>query len=134
MGVTRSSGCCSKSFWRNPTWTCVSDILALKDYMVFLAALNTFSTSRIATVASVHLTLVATTMFLVYAYRDLWPLATFTLRPLDESQGVLLWAKVALSAMAGLVIPLLEPYPYISARLEVDFSSDRSVQSDILMW
>lgn len=93
--------------------------------MVFLAALNTFSTYRIATVASIHLTLVATVMFLVYAYRDLWPLATFTLRPLDESQGVLLWAKVALSALAGLVIPLLEPYPYISAQSEVQFSSDR---------
>lgn len=49
----------------------------------------------------------------VYTYRDVWPLMTFTLRPCDEAEGSILWTKIALLGLAGVVLPLFEPYPYI---------------------
>ena len=49
----------------------------------------------------------------VYAYRDIWPLMTFTLRPRDEAEGPVLFVKVALAGLAGILLPLFEPYPYI---------------------
>ena len=49
----------------------------------------------------------------LYAYRDIWPLMTFTLRPADEAEGAFLWAKVALLLFIGVVVPMCEPYPYI---------------------
>lgn len=52
-------------------------------------------------------------VFAMYAYRDIWPLMTFTLRPKDEIEGCILWVKVALTALAGVIEPVLEPYPYI---------------------
>lgn len=44
---------------------------------------------------------------------------TFTLRPLDEAEGRMLWVKVALAGLAGVLAPLLEPYPYIPYDPEV---------------
>jgi hypothetical protein len=49
----------------------------------------------------------------VLAYRDIWPLATFTLAPADAAEGALLWAKVLLSVVGAIVLPLIEPYPYM---------------------
>ena len=87
--------------------------------MVFLAALNTFAAPRIAAAACSHLTFVSTITFLVYAYRNLWPLMTFALEPLDAAQGPFLWVKVALTATIGIALPLFEPYPYIPLHSEV---------------
>lgn len=49
----------------------------------------------------------------LYFYRDVWPLTTFTLHPADEAEGQILWAKVALAGLAGFILPIFEPYPYI---------------------
>lgn len=62
---------------------------------------------------SLHLSLVTFTILAVYAYRDIWPLMTFTLQPKDGAEGDLLWAKVALLAFVGVFLPLFEPYPYV---------------------
>ena len=51
--------------------------------------------------------------WVVYAYRDLWPLATFTLRPADASEGTLLWAKVGVLTLAAVAVPLLVPRQYV---------------------
>ena len=48
----------------------------------------------------------------VYAYRDVWPLMTFTLEPADRTEGELLWYKVTVTFLVNL-LPLFEPYPYI---------------------
>jgi hypothetical protein len=40
-------------------------------------------------------------------------MATFTLAPADGDEGNLLWAKIALSGIAGILIPFLEPYVYL---------------------
>jgi hypothetical protein len=59
-----------------------------------------------------HATFVLLGLFIQFAYRDIWPLLTFTLHPLDEQEGVILWVKSALTIYTGLVVPLFEPFPY----------------------
>ncbi|KAF9808290.1 hypothetical protein IEO21_07903 [Rhodonia placenta] len=63
-------------------------------------------------IASIHATLVLLCTLAVYLYRDVWPYATFTQKPLDTSEGVLLWAKVAGLTVAAVIIPLLTPRIY----------------------
>ncbi len=62
---------------------------------------------------SLHLTLVTFTLFAVYAYRDIWPLMTFTLDPADKAEGSALWVKVAFVTFVGAIEPMFEPYVYI---------------------
>ena len=62
---------------------------------------------------SFHLSLVTFGFLAVYAYRDIWPLMTFTLQPKDSFEGNLLWVKIGLLAFVGAFVPLFEPYPYI---------------------
>ena len=47
-----------------------------------------------------------------YAYRDLWPLATYTKRPLDHEEGWLIWAKIGILIFAAMLIPMLIPNVY----------------------
>ena len=49
----------------------------------------------------------------IYAYRDIWPLLTYALYPVDSAEGALLWIKLTLITLAAIFIPLAEPYPYI---------------------
>ena len=48
-------------------------------------------------------------MWAVYAYRDIWPLATYDLAPIDGGEGNLLWAKIGLLTLAAIVLPLISP-------------------------
>jgi hypothetical protein len=85
----------------------------IQAYAVILATLNAFALVRASSVFSFHLSIVSFALLAVYVYRDVWPLMTYTLRPADEIEGRLLWAKITLIMLAGLVLPLFEPYPYI---------------------
>jgi hypothetical protein len=60
-----------------------------------------------------YATITVLSLFAVYAYRDVWPLLTFTLHPLDGAEGLLVWVKIALAAIAGVLLPMLEPYAYV---------------------
>lgn len=51
--------------------------------------------------------------FATYAYRDLWPLATYTQQPKDIHEGWLLWIKIATLFATAVVIPLFIPRRYI---------------------
>ncbi|PPR05406.1 hypothetical protein CVT24_008020 [Panaeolus cyanescens] len=51
--------------------------------------------------------------FTTYAYRDIWPLATYTLPQLDASEGEILWFKLALLLFTAVIIPLFIPRRYI---------------------
>jgi hypothetical protein len=64
-------------------------------------------------VVSFHATLATLAIFGAYAYRDLWPSITFAYSPADGHEGWLFWAKLGLSALGGIVVPMSEPYPYI---------------------
>ncbi|KAL1741080.1 hypothetical protein HDZ31DRAFT_46206, partial [Schizophyllum fasciatum] len=56
-----------------------------------------------------HANAVLLTACIVFLYRDIWPLATYTLTPLDGAEGNILWAKLALLLVAGGVVPLCMP-------------------------
>lgn len=77
--------------------------------MVLLGLLSIGGNRQLASTASRHLTLVALVFFGVYVHRDILPLATFALRPLDDAQGPLLWIKIAFITYIGVVEPLVEP-------------------------
>ena len=81
--------------------------------MSFLAALDVCLSSPTGRSYSLHLTLVSLAVFMPYAYRDIWPAMTFTLRPADEDEGAILWVKIALMLVVGVLVPMCEPYPYV---------------------
>ncbi|KAJ3564415.1 hypothetical protein NP233_g8309 [Leucocoprinus birnbaumii] len=81
-------------------------------YMILLSIVTIFASKRWSSIASRHTTLIYLVTFGVYAYRDLYPLATFTLTPQDGSEGALLWSKIALFFMCGVAIPLSMPREY----------------------
>ena len=56
-----------------------------------------------------HLVVVLLAAWAVYIYRDVWPLATYTLRPLDEDEGVIMWIKLLVLTVAAIIVPLSMP-------------------------
>ncbi|RDX55375.1 P-loop containing nucleoside triphosphate hydrolase protein [Lentinus brumalis] len=56
-----------------------------------------------------HVSFVFLVVWIVYAYRDIWPLATYTLVPADASEGWILWAELSALTLAGIVVPLITP-------------------------
>lgn len=91
----------------------------LQLYASALALLNVASQPSLARLAARHLILVLLASCAVYGHRDIWPLMTYTLRPLDAREGALLWVKIALLAIAGIVIPLTIPRQYVPLDAEV---------------
>ncbi|KAF8150440.1 P-loop containing nucleoside triphosphate hydrolase protein [Mycena galopus ATCC 62051] len=77
-----------------------------KTYCVVLALLVFFCRDKAVTR---HLHLLLFLCFSVYAYRDLWPLATWSTRPEDLSEGWIVWFKIAVLLVIGVLIPLLQP-------------------------
>ncbi|CAL1702786.1 unnamed protein product [Somion occarium] len=63
--------------------------------------------------ASNHLNVVLLASFALFAYRDLWPLATYTLTPADGAEGWLLWMEIAVLSFAAVLIPLISPRQYV---------------------
>ncbi|KAF8953252.1 multidrug resistance-associated ABC transporter [Flammula alnicola] len=51
--------------------------------------------------------------FAIYAYRDLWPLATYAKQPADIAEGKILFVKIAILASTAVVIPLFIPRRYV---------------------
>jgi hypothetical protein len=81
-------------------------------YAAFLALVTVTARRAYASVASYHLSSLLLGTLSVYAYRDIWPLLTFTLSPVDAREGALLWARIGLLAFAAVLIPLLVPRQY----------------------
>ena len=55
----------------------------------------------------------------VYVYRDIWPLATYTENPVDRSEGALLWTKLVVLFTTAVIIPLVVPRQYVPVDLKV---------------
>lgn len=51
--------------------------------------------------------------WMVYAYRDIYPLTTYALQPMDVEEGWLIYAKIGVLSFVGIVIPLIIPSQYI---------------------
>ncbi|KII86381.1 hypothetical protein PLICRDRAFT_56093 [Plicaturopsis crispa FD-325 SS-3] len=60
-----------------------------------------------------HLVVVLLVAWAVLIYRNLWPLATYTLTPLDRSEGWILWVKAIVLSAISIVIPLVSPRRYV---------------------
>ncbi|KAH9836198.1 uncharacterized protein C8Q71DRAFT_761194 [Rhodofomes roseus] len=82
-------------------------------YASLLALLTVTARSPLSRNASLHLTVLLLVTWGLYVYRDVWPLATFTLTPLDSAEGGILWAKVALLTVSAVIVPLCIPRSYV---------------------
>ena len=120
-------------FWYGTSVSQMDALLTLPSLQVYaflLACMNVFSAAKDALVYSRHLSVVTFTIFAVYAYTDIWPLMTFTLKPDDNAEGGILWARVALAALSGVVEPLLEPYPnlHLDAKVSLNDCETPTIQ------
>ncbi|KAI0260098.1 P-loop containing nucleoside triphosphate hydrolase protein [Gloeopeniophorella convolvens] len=98
---------CSKSEWPDLT------LCATYIYATTLALCTVVSRrSSVPIIASHHLTLLLLVTFGVYAYRDIWPLLTYTLAPADQPGSALLWVKIGIMYLAAVLIPLVTPRQY----------------------
>ncbi|KAI0768312.1 P-loop containing nucleoside triphosphate hydrolase protein [Trametes elegans] len=82
-------------------------------YLAILGALSLLGGRRFVGHAFVHLTLSLVVAWGVYVYRDLWPLATTDDGPADIAEGAILWSRLGLLTLGGVVIPLLVPRTYV---------------------
>lgn len=96
--------------------------LAIPQYIVSITTLQLYaSLLSIGSVLAVHWAPVLTrhnitvllVTFGVYAYRDLWQLATFDFKPIDASEGWLLWFEIGVLALVSIAIPLFIPRRYV---------------------
>jgi hypothetical protein len=74
-------------------------------------ALNVILPAPLARKVSPHGTVVFLGVLGSFIYRDIWPLVTYTLVPIDRT-GPVLWTEVALTAV-GALLPVFEPYPFV---------------------
>lgn len=86
-------------------------------YSVGLAVISMVFTTR-SRAANRYNSILLLSAMVVYLYRDVWPLATYTESPKD-SDDVLLWYKVTVLTLTSLVIPLFVPRQYIPVDPEV---------------
>lgn len=98
----------------------------LQLYAAFLALVTVTARRVRASITSFHLSTLLLGTFSIYAYRDIWPLLTFTLSPADAHEGALLWVKIGLLAFTAIVVPLLVPRQYIPIDPKVRPSRDIS--------
>ena len=89
----------------------VLTILQLYTSVLALVAVST--PPKIANVANAHLIWVLFGTWVVYGYRDIYPLGTFTLQPLDLHEGRLMWVKFAVLTFAAVIIPSFVPTQYV---------------------
>ncbi|KAH7922933.1 hypothetical protein BV22DRAFT_1197033 [Leucogyrophana mollusca] len=82
-------------------------------YASLLGLVSVTTRPRWSKLVSTHLTTLLLAIFAVYAYRDLFPLVTFTKDPKDLHEGYLLWAKVSVLALISVVFPMVSPRQYI---------------------
>ncbi|KAJ7807314.1 hypothetical protein B0H14DRAFT_3483418 [Mycena olivaceomarginata] len=80
----------------------------------YASVLATISVSSVnwRNVAVKHLNALLWCTFGVYFYRDVFPLATFSLVPLDLEEGRLLWAKILILFAISIVLPVAIPRQY----------------------
>ncbi|KAI0782172.1 multidrug resistance-associated ABC transporter [Abortiporus biennis] len=82
-------------------------------YTSLLALVSICTAPDWGTIATAHLVPVLLVPWGVFLYRDVWPLATYTLLPRDRDDGWLVWVEVFLLTLAAVIIPLASPRRYI---------------------
>ena len=88
-------------------------------YTSLLALVTVVGNAKWSRISATHAALVLLAPWVLYAYRDLWPLCTFTVVPVDAAEGAMMWARVALLTLAAVVVPLFGPRQFIPIDPEV---------------
>ncbi|CAL1716627.1 unnamed protein product [Somion occarium] len=81
-------------------------------YMSLLSIASLLPTSW-RRASNIHLSVLLLFAWSTFMYRDVWPLATYTLTPRDIHEGWLIWLKIGILSLAAVVIPLVVPRRYI---------------------
>ncbi|EGO28521.1 hypothetical protein SERLADRAFT_354415 [Serpula lacrymans var. lacrymans S7.9] len=81
-------------------------------YISLLSFISLFI-PRSSKVVSRHLIILLLVVLGIFAYRDLWPLLTFTHIPLDIHEGWLLWVKISILTLITIVLPIIKPRQYV---------------------
>ncbi|KAK7048418.1 ATP-binding cassette transporter [Favolaschia claudopus] len=81
-------------------------------YSACLAILSFISPLKWRRLAVKHLNVVLFTTFAVYFYRDIFPMVTNPLVPLDLWEGQLLWPKIGILFGVAVLIPISIPRQY----------------------
>lgn len=100
--------------------------------MTLLSLVTVGDKRRWSRTATYHLNLLSLLFVGVYAYRDIVPLATFTQSPIDANEGWIIWAKIAVVSIVGVVIPLTIPHQYKPVDLKVKFVKQSSLHKPLL--
>ncbi|KAG9103574.1 hypothetical protein FRC06_009826 [Ceratobasidium sp. 370] len=82
-------------------------------YTTLLAIFALTLGPRLRAVANFHLVTLLLIALGVYAWRDLMPLATFSLHPADAAGGWLTWTRIGILSVTAVVVPLCIPRPYV---------------------
>ncbi|KAK7041927.1 hypothetical protein VNI00_008909 [Paramarasmius palmivorus] len=89
-------------------------------YTTFLAAIPLI-VKKDSTLVALHRNIVLLVTLVVYSYRDVYPLLTYTKEPMDKADGPLLWAKIGVLVLVAVVIPLFTPrQDYLSVQEEAN--------------
>ncbi|KAH8104851.1 hypothetical protein BXZ70DRAFT_1049036 [Cristinia sonorae] len=94
------------------TWsekTLESGLCAVWTYTSFLALLSVTTSPNHVRVPVRHLCCILFVSWLVFAYRDLYPLVTYDLEPLDGEDGAVLWVYIGIQTVAAVFVPLFVP-------------------------
>ncbi|KZP18368.1 P-loop containing nucleoside triphosphate hydrolase protein [Athelia psychrophila] len=81
-------------------------------YISSLSLISIIASPTLRKITSRHLGFLLLVVFGVYFYRDIRPLATFSLEPVDSREGWLLWSKIIILAVIAVVVPLVKPRQY----------------------
>lgn len=84
-----------------------------------LALFAVFSSMSSLTLSHVNFVLVVS--WVVFLFRDIVPLLTYTETPIDH--GSLVWALFGVLTFIGILVPLLTPRPYIPSDAAVSDSN-----------
>lgn len=68
---------------------------------------------RLSTSATRFNNLVLFSTLVLYLYRDIWPLATYSKNPADIEEGSTLFVKIGILFITAIVIPLFIPRRYV---------------------
>ncbi|KAI0782766.1 hypothetical protein C8Q75DRAFT_885975 [Abortiporus biennis] len=82
-------------------------------YTSLLAFVSVAGNAHQSITANDHLVLVLLFPWVVFLYRDVWPLATYTLAPIDGEKGWIIWTQVSLLTIVAAIIPLISPRRYV---------------------
>uniref|UniRef100_A0A8H8CHL8 P-loop containing nucleoside triphosphate hydrolase protein n=1 Tax=Psilocybe cubensis TaxID=181762 RepID=A0A8H8CHL8_PSICU len=96
----------------DPERFCLSFVSVLVLVYTSILAAGSLLFSTWSETLTKHNVLVLFSILGVYAYRDLWPLATYTESPADTAEGTILWAKFFILVLTAVFIPLFTPRKY----------------------